>query len=432
VTLAIANGFIVFPALKRELSAGLDKARRMPPPARAVIPLAQHEGEPALPVVREGERVCVGTLLGAPNGHFSAAVHSSVSGKVTGIVMAPHPSLGRALAVAVESDGEDRLDPEIGERTAESFSLQDMADIIRSAGIVGLSGNARPTHLKFSRPVRTVILNGMESEPYLAADYIVMMERTQELIQGARLVREAVGAERVLLAVGEDKVEALEMVNSRLFTLGENFLESVLLPARYPQGEERRLAESLLGEELPGGWDPVSSGILVLNVSTVIAIYEALRFGKPLYERVVTITGECIAQPANLIARVGTPVEELVRACQGALRPPGKWIAGGPMTGVELPSLKAPVVKGMRAVVALPVEEIRRGKVDPCIRCGLCVEACPVFLNPCMITLAVEAGRTDLASEFGVDECVPCGNCTYVCPAHRPMMDLMMEGKARR
>ncbi len=424
--LKIIKGKIVFPSLKREVSLSNPKIQKAKPPHFCVIPMAQHQGHPALPVVKQGDAVCVGTLIGKPDGNFSAAVHSSVSGTVKNIGLYPHPFLGEALAVEIESDEKDTLAPEIRRRDIDPLSREEILQSIRNAGVVELSEPCVPTHLKLAPPghkkIHTVILNGTECEPYLVADYLVMMEKAHELAEGAKLVKRVTGAEHVILAAGENSLEAIETVNSKLFSLGENFIQSTALPANYPQGESRRFIKDVLFLE-------TESGILVLNVATVVAIYEAVKMAKPLYERLVTVTGECLAQPKNLIVRIGTPLQEVIRQCNGFLRKPGRLVMGGLMRGVHQENMNAPVVKGTTALIALPPEDVREEEVMPCTRCGYCVEACPENLVPSMITLAVEAGRLDLPKEFGAENCTLCGNCSYVCPSKRPMTELMSRAR---
>ncbi len=443
--LKIIKGKIVFPSLKREVSLSNPKIQKAKPPHFCVIPMAQHQGHPAIPVVKQGDTVCVGTLIGEPDGDFSAAVHSSVSGTVKNIGLYPHPFLGEALAVEIESDGKDTLAPEIRRRDVENLSRAKILESIRSAGVVELSEPCVPMHLKLAsapppiaaalekqRPqpercllpekIHTVILNGTECEPYLVADYLVMMEKAHELVEGAKIVKRVTGAEHVILAAGENSLEAIETVNSKLFSLGENFIQAVRLPAHYPQGESRRLIKDVLSLE-------TESGILILNVATVVAIYEAVKMAKPLYERVVTVTGECLAQPKNLLVRIGTPLQEVIRQCNGFLRKPGRLVMGGLMRGVHQENMNAPVIKGTTALIALPPEDVRNEEVMPCTRCGYCVEACPENLVPSMITLAVEAGRLDLPKEFVAENCTLCGNCSYVCPSKRPMTELMSRAR---
>jgi electron transport complex protein RnfC len=432
--LTISQGKIVFPSLKKEVGFPNSKIEKAPLPKVAVIPLSQHQGAPAVPLVREGDRVLVGTKIAEADGEFSAAVHSSVSGTVRRIGLAPHPLAGEDWAVEIESDGRDALDPQIRPRETDAMSREEMLEAVRDCGVAGLGGAGVPTHMKLgacrTAKIRNVILNGMESEPYLNSDGASMMERPNDLIQGAKLIARLVGAEHAFLAVGTDKLEVLETVNSRLFSLKENFMIALSLPSRYPQGDERQLVKEILSQEIPAGRDAASAGALVLNVSTALAVHDALRLAKPVYERVVTVTGECLAQPRVLLARIGTPFEDLVRACRGFLRQPGRLVMGGPMTGIAQGNLACPVIKTTTALIAIPPEEISRDEAAPCIRCGYCVDACPVSLNPCLITLASEAERFDLAREFGVEHCVPCGNCSYVCPSKRPMLDLINIAKA--
>lgn len=432
MTLGIFQGKVVFPSLKREISLSHPRLVRPSPPSSVTISLSQHQGSPALPCVAEGAQVRVGTMIGRPDGNESAAVHASVSGVVRRIGLAPHPFLGEALAVEIESDGSELQEPA---EAADPGRLgeEEIYRRLQASGLVELGGDPVPLHLKlnpWSKPrVDTVLLNGLDCEPYQVANYLLLMERPYELIRGAKILRRLLGAERVVLAVGEKSLEGLETVNSKLFALNEEVLTSVALPDDYPQGEDHQLIRALLSKKLPRGEDPRAIGVVILHVETVIALYEAVAMGKPFYERVVTVTGECVVQPKNLVARIGTPLQDLIRSCQGFLREPGRLVARSVMTGTPQENLEAPVVKSLNALIALPAEDTSRGPVEPCIRCGFCVDACPAQINPCMITMAAESVDYALAEEFGVADCVHCGNCTYVCPSYRPMADLIRQAE---
>ncbi len=419
----------VHPAYHRELAAE-EPIRRAAVPALLTVPLSQHTGVPCEAVVSAGEQVAEGQPIGRASGRISAAVHAPVSGTVKRVEPAPHPLGRKAMAVLIEPDGrEDRryLEP-LGE-AVETLAPEAIRERVREAGIVGLGGAAFPAHVKYSppagRPIDVLIINGCECEPYLTADYRIMVEHAADVVLGARLIAHTLGVERIVAAVEDDKPRALE----RLQEKGGQALQYASLPARYPQGAEKVLIKALLDREVPRGGLPLDVGVVVANVGTARAVAEAVRDGKPLIERVVTVTGGGVRRPGNFLARIGTPFSALLEEAGGLTGPAGKLVMGGPMMGVAQLSLETPVVKGTSGLLVQPAGEAATDGHLPCIRCGLCVRACPMGLLPSTLSVMGEARRWELAEGYGVFDCIECGCCTYVCPAKRPIVQWVRETK---
>lgn len=428
---SVSRGKLFFPDPKKELSLLNPKIKKASVPPVVTIPLLQHAGLEAIPLVKPGQKVCVGTKIARPGGEMSAAVHSSVSGIVTEIGGFPHPLLGEARAVRIESDGKETPEPSTGPRGTGMPSRQELLDFMRESGIVGMGSLAgTPAHVKLDREdIHTVIVNGAETEPYLTCDYLLMMERALEIVHAARIFKNALGLRSIYLAVGRDKLEALETVRSKLFSLNEDFLKVVPVSSGYPQGEESLLLGEIFPDMKDSGRATSSRGIVILNVATALAVFDAVRSGKPLYERVVTVTGECVVEPKNLLVKIGTSLADLVKSCKGILRKPGRTVMGGPMTGVSVESMDVPVIKGTRALIALAPEDCGTEEILPCIRCGRCVEACPAGINPCLIALGIEAGNVLSAKALCAGRCIECGNCSFVCPARRPMLQWVAQAR---
>lgn len=405
-------------------------------PSAVYIPLVQAGGIRLTPCVQPGQTVCTGTLVAVAENEAGVFAHSSVTGVVREIAVFPHALYGEAPAIKIESQGEESLDLHIQKNSPFEWSYQQFTQIIRECGIVEMNGSGRPLHLRFSphydNYYHTLVINGVEAEPYVTADNALMVEKTVEIISGARALKQILQPYQITLAVGKDQMEILEVFNSKLFSLGEEVFKTRAVPLRYPQGNSGLLIEELFAAERAGKEEEFDAGVLVLDPATVLAVWEALRFNKPCYERVVTLTGECLAQPKNIWLRVGTTVEDALKSAKGLLRAPGQLILGNPLGGAALTQMQAPVVKEMKAIVALPPEHMRAGAAGDCIQCGRCVEACPAQINPALIGLAVEKERWDIAGSLWPEACVECGNCSYVCPSLRPMMDMVVSAKEKK
>ncbi len=419
----------VHPPDRKEATASQAVARA-PLPERIVLPMSQHLGAPCQPLVAKGDRVSRGQVVGSVDAMISAPVHSPVSGEVVDVAKALTPSGARVMCVHIHPDA----DQDLATFVPIDAAADDVAAIARAAGVVGLGGAAFPTSVKLVPPKRspidTLILNGCECEPFLTCDHRVMIESADAVVAGAARIASAVGAKRVVVGVEDNKPDALEALRKAVSEAGAD-IETVGLPTRYPQGAEKQLIFALTGRVVPQGQLPSSVGVLVHNVGTAVAIHEAVASRKPLMERVVTVAG-AVAQPGNFLVLLGTPISDLIEAAGGLVGDVGRIVAGGPMTGQSLASLDVPVVKGTSGVVVLTAEE-SAPHVDgdqPCIRCGRCVEACPMDLHPFAI-----ASHADRRMWFGVErfhglDCIECGCCSYVCPTRRPLVQLIKSGKS--
>lgn len=407
--------------------------RVMPLPARLCVPLLQHVGAPALPVVAVGERVLRGQLIAAAQGNVSAPVHAPSSGVISAIgeVTAPHPSGLPFSAITIELDGKDEagepLTPQV-----DPFSLTpaEVSQRIADAGIVGLGGATFPSapkaQLGLKLSVHTLIINGGECEPYLSSDDSVMRVRADEVIDGVRILMHATGATKALVGIEDNKPEATAAM--RKAAEGFASIEIRPVPARYPMGSDRQLVQVLTGKEVPSGARTASIGVLVNNVSTCAAIHRAVRVGEPLYRRIVTVNGGAVAQPGNVLAPIGVLIEDLLRFV-GLKETPARLVMGGPMMGVALPHAQVPTVKGCGGILALTAGEITDTAPSACIRCGSCVKACPMGLLPLELSAHIHAGEYDKAEAKGLDDCLACGCCAYVCPSHVPLVQTFYHAK---
>lgn len=402
-------------------------------PEKVIIPLSQHTGAPCKPVVSVGDVVKKGQLIGAPEGFVSAAVHSSVSGKVLSIETVQLPTGRYSQAIVIENDGQNEWTSLKDDPDYISLSPDEMKEKIKNAGIVGLGGAAFPTHVKLSppkeKPIDLVILNGAECEPYLTADYRLMIERPEEIVAGLRILMKILGVKRGIIGIEENKPEAIQKMSETV--KGLDGVEVITLKVKYPQGAEKMLIKATTGREVPPRGLPMDVGVVVQNIGTAFAIYEAVRFGKPLIERVVTVTGEGIKRPKNLIAKIGTPVSHLVEYCGGFSNGVSKIIAGGPMMGSALPDLNCPVTKGTSGILALRDSEVvHADNFKPCIRCGRCVDACPMGLIPSMLSILGEKGFYEEMKEYNLFDCFECGTCAFLCPSKRPIVHFVRLGKS--
>lgn len=399
-----------------------------PLPARVYIPLSQHSGKICQPLVNIGDCVLKGRKIAGVEAHIQAPIHSSVSGKVAAITEHAHPVLGRCKSIVIESDSLDKLEPASTRTTEDIDKLtpDNIRQIIFEAGIVGMGGAGFPTHLKLNppKPVHTLIVNAMECEPYLTADYRLMIEKTNEILRGIALAARCLGVKSIYLAIEDNKLEAVKR-----FQAFHPQLKIKVLKSAYPQGGEKQLIKDILGKEVGRSKLPFDLGVVVHNVATMFAIYEAVYLGKPLYERLVTVSGNCVANPKNLLARIGTPIKELIDFCGGLKEKVFKIIIGGPMMGFAQYTDQVPVIKTTTAILLFGHKEARVFDEAPCVRCGACVRECPVGLMPCLINLASEKSLWDEVKAYAAPDCIECGLCNYVCPAKRLLVQSIKRAK---
>ncbi len=403
----------------------------MPLPQRVVIPMSQHIGAPSVPIVKVGDEVKAGQKIADAGGFVSIPQHASISGKVTKIDTFPHPSGASALAIEITGDGTDNWIEFADDPNFLDLSADEMKKRIGDAGICGMGGAGFPTLVKLSpptdKPIDTVILNGVECEPYLTADDRLMLEKTQEVVNGLKILMKVLGAKQGIIGIEANKPD--DIAAMKKIMASESRFRVVPLKLQYPQGAEKQLIYAVTRRKVPAGGLPMAVGVVVQNVGTAFAIYEAVRYQKPLVERIISVTGSVVAHPKNLKARIGTSFSDLVEFCGGVSSDPGKIISGGPMMGFALPSLAAPMAKGSSGLVLMSEKESKTLEERNCLRCARCVDVCPMNLLPCQIAQAVKAGALDLALKAGLEDCMKCGSCAYVCPAHIRLVQWIDTGK---
>ncbi|MFQ5509176.1 MAG: electron transport complex subunit RsxC [Leptospirillia bacterium] len=410
----------------------------LPLPERVVVPLIQHIGQPCEAVVAVGDVICTGQVIGKAPGMVSATVHATISGTVTAIGMFAHPSGRHVKAVVIESDGEDRPLPASAENAEWPDYLErpvaDILERVRRAGVVGMGGATFPTPVKLSppddKPVHTLIINGVECEPYLTADHRLMLERTDPIIEGIRLMARVLGAEQVIVGIEDNKPDAISAMERAIGAVDFGIPVTLgVLPTKYPQGGEKQLIAVLTGREVPSGGLPVDVGVVVQNVGTAAAVYDAVRFGRPLIERVVTVTGEGLTRPGNARVRLGTPARVLVAHFGGTSSKVGKVVFGGPMMGIAQYDLEVSVLKGTSGILVIPEEAADTGDIRPCIRCSACIDVCPIGLLPNMISVCAEQQAFAESERYHPFDCIECGCCSYVCPSYRPLVQMIRFAK---
>jgi len=413
----------VHPDGHKELTEG-QPISPLPLPERLYVPVQQHIGAPAKPVVTVGQSVAKGELIASPQGALSASVHAPTSGTVVeiGEHPAPHPSGLPVPTIVIEADGADRWTNELESVNPFALTPEAIAGRVAAAGIVGMGGATFPSAVKLnlgrSQPLTTLIINGGECEPYLTCDDRLMREQAETVVDGIRIMLHSVGIDRALVGIEDNKPEAFATMREAAKAFPGIAIVSV--PSLYPMGSEKQMIFALTGREVPAGKRPGDVGALVHNVATAHAVSRAVRSGHPLVSRIVTVSGGAVRDRRNLEVPIGTRVSELLRHC-GLNETPARLLMGGPMMGMVLPHAEVPVVKGSNGVIALTVAEASPHAAMPCIRCGRCVGVCPVGLIPLDLVARVRGGDLDGAVETGLIDCLSCGSCAYVCPANLPL-----------
>ena len=406
-------------------------AKVLEPPKEVVIPLSRIIGKEAKPLVKRGDLVKKGQLIGEADGFISANVHATVSGKVLKVENRPHPTGIKRLAIVIENDFKEEVAETVVPKDIHAMSKEEIVQAVKDAGIVGMGGATFPTHVKLMPPkdvnIDYIILNGAECEPYLTADHRLMLEHPQDVIEGLKVIMKMFDVKAGKIGIESNKQDAIDLLES-FIEVGDK-VEIVPLAPKYPQGAEKQLIHVLTGRRVPAGGLPMEIGVIVLNVGTVAAIYKSITTGMPLIERILTVTGSCIKEPHNLIVRFGTTFQQCIDACGGLLDETAKVISGGPMMGIAQPNTDAAVIAGTSGILALNKEETTVHDIGNCIRCARCVDACPIGLVPLQISAASDAGRFDEAKKYNAMDCVECGACTFICPARRRLMQSIRLAK---
>ena len=416
--------------------------RRAEQPEKVIIPMQQHIGAPCRPLVKKGDHVKKGQKIGDTDGFVSAPVHASVSGEVKEITQVRIPSGEKVEAVVIipkkieqtteknQENGQDRAANTV--RKFDEISAEEIKKVVREAGITGMGGAMFPTHVKLSVPeektIDYFILNGAECEPYLTADERMMMEKTEEIISGMKLIMKAIGASKGIVALEDNKQEAVKLFEEKIKKFKN--IDLKIFATKYPQGGETMLIKAALDREVPPGGLPLDVGVVVNNVMTAAAVHSAVYEGQPMINRVVCVSGEGISNPGNYLTPIGTQVKELIRQAGGFSGKPGKVIVGGPMMGQAQPDLEAPLVKGSSGIVVLPENMSRTIEPQACIRCARCVDACPVYLMPTRLMNFIKQEMYDQAEENMLNSCIECGSCAYICPSKIPLVHYFRIGKA--
>lgn len=411
------------------------KIQILPLPKVAYIPISQHIGAPSTVTVKKGDEVKVGQVIATSSGFVSANIHSSVSGKVSKIDNFIDASGYKKTAIAIDVEGDEWL--ETIDKSSElvkhiSLSPEEIVKKVAEAGIVGLGGATFPSHVKLSVPkgktCEFLIINGVECEPYLTSDHLLMLEKAEEMLIGIKIIMKALNVSKAIIGIENNKPDAIQHLTGLCKNYDGITVEG--LKVQYPQGGEKQLIKAVINREVPSGGLPIDVGCVVHNVGTCFAVYEAVQKNKPLFERVVTLTGKSVKNPGNFMVRIGIPISELIEAAGGLPEDTGKIINGGPMMGKALNSLDVPVTKGTSGILIMPENESKRREILECIRCAKCVSACPIGLEPYLLMTTVENELWERTESENVMDCIECGSCSYTCPSDRPLLDYIRLGKS--
>ena len=402
-------------------------------PAEVVIPMSMHIGAPCKPLVAKGDTVQLGQRIGEPGGFVSAPIHASVSGTVKAVEPRPSSMGGKVLSVVIENDFQNTVSDEV-KPVADPGSMtpEELVEVVRNAGIVGLGGATFPTHVKISSALGKadyVIINAAECEPYITGDHRTMLERPEQVIGGATLLAQCFGVDKVYIGIEANKQDAADVLNREIAKTGAPVAVEVL-HTRYPQGAEKQLCQAISGRQIPSGKLPADAGCCIFNVSTACAIYRAVYEGMPIVSKVVTVSGSGVIEPKNLECPIGTPVAKLFDACGGLREDTYKLIMGGPMMGMAQYDTEVPVGKGTGCMLAFAGDEEQYVSDPQCIRCGKCVGACPIRLEPIfMYKYLMKGDRETFEHKLHGMDCIECGACTYICPARLPLTHAFRMGK---
>lgn len=405
-------------------------------PETVVIPLSQHIGSPAAAAVKKGDAVKVGQVIGTATGFVSSNIHSSVSGTVTSTDSVPDAGGLRKAAITIKVEGDEWV--ESIDRSADikrecSLTAAEIVKKVAEAGIVGMGGATFPTQVKLSIPsgktAQRLIINGVECEPYLTADHRLMLEHGTEMLIGTEILMKAIGVKKAYIGIENNKPDAINHLQAIIAKEKFDGITVVPLKVQYPQGGEKQLINAVTGREVPSGGLPIEAGAVVQNVGTAYAVYEAIQKGKPLFERVVTVTGKNVASPANLLVRIGTPVSALISATGGMPEDCSKVVGGGPMMGRAMANIESPITKGSSGVLLFKDLEAKRRAPQVCISCSKCVNVCPMGLEPYLISKQSQLKMYAEAEADRITDCIECGSCSYTCPANLPLLDMICLGK---
>jgi len=407
----------------------------LPIPESVTIPVSQHIGAPASVIVNKGDYVKTGQIIASGKGYVSANIHSSVSGRINKIDTVSDTSGYKQTAVYIDVEGdewEETIDRSDTIVTEIKLSPEEITKRCLESGIVGLGGATFPSHVKLTVPegkkCQVLIINGVECEPYLTSDHRLMIEKGEEVLIGVNILMKALKVDKAMIGIENNKTDAIDHLTK--LASGYKGITVHALKVKYPQGAEKQLIKALINREVPSGRLPLDVGAVVHNVGTAFAVYEAVQKNKPLFERVVTITGKSVAKPGNFFVRTGTPVRKLIEAAGGLPQDTGKIVNGGPMMGKAIGNTEVPVVKGTSGILLFPKTESERQSVNPCIRCAKCISACALNLEPFLLMTLAEKGMFERAESERITDCMECGSCSYTCPAGRPLLDYIRLGKA--
>jgi len=419
---------------ENKLTAG-SKIRELPLPGQVSIPLNQHIGASPKILVEKGDMVKVGQLIAQGEGFISANIHSSVYGKVLKMDAVVDISGYKRNAITIKVEGDEwmeKIDTSTDLVREISLERQEIVRKINDSGIVGMGGATFPSHVKLMLPrgkkAEYLIVNGAECEPYLTSDHILMLEKAEQILTGTTIMMKALDVDKAIIGIENNKPDAIANMSAQAEHYPGIHVQG--LKVKYPQGGEKQLIQALLNREVPSGGLPIDVGAVVFNVGTLLATYQAIQKNKPLFERVVTVTGKNLADPGNYMVRIGTPVSTLIEACGGLPENTGKIISGGPMMGKALNNLEVPIIKGTSGITVLPDTDSKRKDIQNCIRCSKCISVCPMGLEPYLLMPLSERELFERMEEEWAMDCIECGSCSYICPSNRPLLDYIRLGKA--